>query len=196
MRFVQYAARFACFHMLKADPTSEQGKKLQLFYKAVGLHRKAFKIGMFMDEYLKLKEALLLKDGPSKILKVLLRLCMTLFLVFDNMIWFLSIKVINGDKDTVKKRSYYLRFFAAVFNTCLVLQSYQETNVKLGKSQDQKTLDKQGSNVVAMIKNTCDLLTYGSNTKLISFLALDDGQMGLFGAISAIAGGFPVWLKL
>eukprot|EP00924_Labyrinthula_sp_SR-Ha-C_P006513 maker-scaffold_38-snap-gene-0.41-mRNA-1 protein AED:0.00 eAED:0.00 QI:143/1/1/1/1/1/2/90/224 len=191
MRFIQYFSRFLYFH--------SGNKQLQSFYKAIGLHRKAFKLGTFMDEYIKFKEALSQKDSLKKNLTLLLRAFMAVFVVHDNLVWFLSVKAIQGDKDGIKKKSYYFRFIAAVLNFTLVAMNFQETEVKLQNSSQAdlpKLKEKQGSNVIGLVKNGCDLLTYGTNTKWFPFLALNDGQMGIFGAISAIAGGFPIWLKL
>lgn len=198
MRFVQYFSRFLAFKMLTTDSKSVKGLQLTTFYKAVSLHRKAFRLGMFIDEFLKLKMALADKnEGRKKNLTITLRSLMMFFLVHDNWVWFLSIKVINGSKDSVKKRATYLRFIAAVVNFTLTLLNFQEVTEKLIiQPGDKKTEENQGAHVLGLVKNGCDLMTYGTSTKLFPFLKLDDGQMGIFGSISAIAGGLPIWFKL
>lgn len=198
LRFVQYFSRFLTFQLMNSDPKSDIGGRLKLFHKAIGLHRKVWKIGTFIDEYLKFKEALNSKvDDTKKYLTLGLRACMMFYLVYDNLVWFVAVKAIEGNKDLLKLRSYYFRFIAALCNLALVAMSFQETTQKLETVKtDVKLEEKQGANVLGLVKNGCDILTFGNNTKWFPFLELDDGQMGLFGAISSMAGGVPIWFKL
>ena len=123
---------------------------------------------------------------------------MMLFILHDNLVWAATIKIMDLNKDEAKKSAYKFRFLGAACSFALVVLGFIETKQKLDKlPEDQKLQEKQGLNVVGLVKNGADLLTYGSNTKWFSsVLDLDDGKMGLFGAVSALAGGYPEWLKI
>lgn len=121
MRFAQYGSRAVVYNL---GEKTEYGKKLQAFQKAVGLHRKAFKLGVFLDEGLKFLEAL---SDPKladldRYLQVIQRACMVIFTIYDNILWALEVKFVEGfDKANIKMRSYQFRLIAAVSS---MIQAY------------------------------------------------------------------------
>lgn len=149
MRMVQYAIKAIVFNI---GEKAEYAKQLLAFQKAVGknifiyfflarkhawlyyyycivnvkregLHRKAFKLGVFLDEGLKFLEALSdekMKD-LERFLTLVQRLSMVMFAIYDNIIWLLEVKATEAfDKNNAKMKSYQFRFVAAV---CAIIQS-------------------------------------------------------------------------
>lgn len=199
LRFVQYFARFIVFKMDdKKDPTS---KKLTEFYKAVGLHRKAFKLGVFLEEFEKFTEALndTKLSQTEKNITLILRASMVVFAVLDNLLWFISVKVVESfDKEFLKLRSNQFRLVAAIANTMLNLFSIASNQKKIEKSlsassdkaETDKLREKQTLNVLKFTKNSCDILTYSTSANLIN---LDDGYIGFLGAASAVFSLIDIW---
>lgn len=200
LRFVQYFARFIVFQMNdKKDPTS---KKLTEFYKAVGLHRKAFKLGVFLEEYEKFMEALndTKLSAIERNITLILRASMVIFAVLDNLLWFISVKVVESfDKEFVKLRSNQFRLVAAIANTILNAFSIASNQRKIekalassstDKAESDKLREKQTLNVLKFTKNASDILTYSTSANLIN---LDDGYVGFLGALSAVLSLIDIW---
>jgi len=80
MRLVQYGSRAVVYHL---GEKTELGAKLQALQKALGLHRKAFKLGVFLDEWQKFVEALTAPklEDLDRLLTLVQRLAMTLFVI-------------------------------------------------------------------------------------------------------------------
>jgi len=80
MRLVQYGSRVAVYHL---GEKTEYGAKLQVLQKALGLHRKAFKLGAFLDEWQKFVEALTAPklEDLDRLLTLVQRLALTIFVV-------------------------------------------------------------------------------------------------------------------
>jgi hypothetical protein len=107
---------------------------------------------------------------------------------------------------TLKKKATNFRLTAAVINVVLVVMEMQKTTSKVTKAQkdgDANALnaakDKQGTNVMAMAKNTADVITYANSADVFESVlgsALNDGVVGLIGSVSAVAGGFAIWKKM
>jgi hypothetical protein len=203
---VQYAARAAVFHL---GEKTETGAQLQGLQKGLGLHRKAFKLGMFLDEGLKFLEALNNPklDDTERFLTLLIRVSMCIFQVYDNLLWALEVKFVkNFDKANIKMRSYQFRLIAALAQMVQVLlniSKQQDAVEKLaqddkGKPEDLvKAREKQGQNVWKAIKNGCDCVTYGQSADVLQSLigkTLDDGVIGVLGAVSAFAGLVEIWV--
>lgn len=188
---------------------SETGSQLQGLQKGLGLHRKAFKLGMFLDEGLKFMEAVSNPklDDTERFLTLLTRLSMCIFQIYDNLLWALEVKFVkNFDKANIKMRSYQFRLIAAVASLVQVLMAVskqQDAVEKLaqddkGKPEDlQKAREKQGQNVWKTLKNSCDVVTYGQSADVLkTFIGknLDDGTIGVLGAVSAFAGLVEIWV--
>ena len=188
---------------------TETGAQLQGLQKGLGLHRKAFKLGMFLDEGLKFLEAL---NNPKlsdteRFLTLLTRISMFIFQIYDNLLWSLEVKFVkNFDKANIKMRSYQFRLIAAVasfIQVLLAVSKQQDAVEKLaqddkGKPEDlTKAREKQGQNVWKVLKNACDCVTYGQSAEVLqTFIGktLDDGVIGILGAVSAYAGLVEIWL--
>lgn len=203
LRFVQYFSRFLTYQLFQADPKSELGARLQLLYKGLSTHRKVFKLGKFVDEYEKFKKVLAeAKEDLKKTLTLALRFFMGVFLVLDNLVWATSLKIIKLEKDPLKKRAYYFRLTAAFLNASIVAITMTETQEKIKKAKGDelvKVEEKQSANLVAMVKNLCDIVTYSNSAKVVEALigrSYDDGTIGLLGSVSAVAGGYAAWLKM
>lgn len=207
MRLVQYASRAGVYQL---GEKSELGAKLQGMQKGLGLHRKAFKLGMFLDEYLKFVEVLANTklDDLERFLSLSIRVCMMAFQLLDNLLWCLEVKFVKDfDKASIKMRSYQFRLTAAVLNliqVLLALAKQQDSVEKLAedanaKPEDlQKAREKQGQNVWKTLKNGCDCITYGQSADVLKSILgrnLDDGTIGLVGAFSAFAGLVEIWVN-
>ena len=171
----------------------------------VSLHRKAFRLGKFAEEYKKFKETLeKAKEDVKKTLNLLLSAAMGLFYLHDNLIWAVDLKVLNGDKNALKRRAAYCRTFAAVTSLILCVMSISETQEKLlasaeGSKDRVKVEEKQGKNTVDLVKNVADVLCYSNSANFIEMIkgsGYDDGTLGLLGSISALCGGYSQWLKM
>ena len=189
---------------------TETGAQLQGLQKGLGLHRKAFKLGMFLDEGLKFMEALNnpKMDDTERFLTLLTRLSMVVFQIYDNLLWALEVKFVkNFDKANIKMRSYQFRLIAAVasmIQVLLNLSKQQDAVEKLaqddkGKPEDlTKAREKQGQNVWKALKCVCDCVTYGQSAEVLqTFIGktLDDGVIGILGAVSAYAGLVEIWVS-
>lgn len=208
MRFVQYFSRFLAWQLQQSDPKSDTAKRLVFLYKGLSLHRKAFRIGKFFDEFQKLMTAF--KEGAVDEIKtqltLVLRSCMAVFLFLDNVIWMASLKVLDVDKAGIKKTATKFRLTAAVINVILVVLDMQKTTSKVIKAQKAGDTDattaakvKQGTNVIAMAKNTADVITYSNSADVFETVlgsALNDGVVGIIGSVSAVAGGLAIWKKM
>jgi len=196
LRFVQYYLKFAVYQMLQADPKSDTGKRLNLLTKGIGLHRKAFKLGQWLDEVQKLVELLNNgKSGPKQNLDILLRPVMFMFLIFDNLVYFASLKVSDGNKDELKQKAYKFRLTAALIQfagSCLDLQKQAKVVAKATPDTKRKALDKQGQVAIGFVKNLCDVFTYANSAK---FIELTDGSAGLIGATSSACAMYTIWCK-
>lgn len=206
---VQYAARAVVFHL---GEKSESGAKIQGVQKGLGLHRKAFKLGNFLDEALKFKEALASSkmDPVERLLTLITRAAMVFFQMYDNILWGLEVKFFDKaqfDKNTVKMRAYQFRFVAAIcqlVQIVLTVSKQQDVVEKIaadGGSADakelQKAREKQGLNAWKLLKGVCDLITYGQSTEWLQYVTgktLDDYAIGSIGALSSYAGVMEIWI--
>ena len=187
---------------------TDTGKKLKAFASAVGLHRKAFKLGKFLDEAQKFIEAVGndKMEAFERLLTLVQRAAMTIFVILDNLLWFTEIKVVDAfEKATLKKQSYQYRLIAAVasmIQVFLALSKQQDQIEKLAdaKSADlEKAREKQGLNVWKAVKNVSDVLTYGNSADVVEALlgkGLDDTTAGLVGTLSSFCGMFEIWMKI
>ena len=203
MRLVQYGSKAAIFHL---GEKSESGAKLQALQKALGLHRKAFKLGMFLDEAQKFIEALTAPklEDLDRLLTLVQRLAMTLFVIYDNILYLTEIKVTSAfDKASVKMKSYQFRFIAAVcslIQVVLAVSKQQDVvdglaagGAKTPEATEKltKAREKQGLNVWKLTKNGMDFLTYANSAEVLKAFvgkSFDDGTAGVVGAISSYAG--------
>ena len=189
---------------------TETGAQLQALQKGLGLHRKAFKLGMFLDEGLKFLEALnnAKLDDIERFLTLLTRISMFFFQIHDNILWALEVKFLkNFDKASIKMRSYQFRLIAAIASLIQVFLSVSKQQDAVEKlAQDEKTKpedlqkarEKQGQNVWKLIKNSCDCVTYGQSADVLKTIigkTLDDGVIGILGALSAYAGLVEIWVS-
>lgn len=187
---------------------SDTGKQLQALQKGLGLHRKAFKLGMFLDESLKFLEAVNNSklDDTERFLTLITRASMVVFQIYDNLLWALEVKVLTSlEKASIKMRSYQFRLVAAVTSMIQVLLAISKQQVTVEKLADkadakpedlQKAREKQGTNIWKALKGACDLVTYGQSAEVLEKLTgkkLDDGVIGVLGSISAIAGLVEIW---
>merc|ERR1712232_1486502 len=109
--------------------------------------------------------------------------------------------------DPLKKKAYYMRLAAAILNTLIVAVDFGKAQEKLEGLQREdgkegevvKTEEKLGELTVGMVKNVCDVITYANSAEVIKMLtgsSYNDGTIGLIGSVSALAGGYAVWLKM
>lgn len=205
---MQYAARVGVYHL---GEKSETGAKIQGVQKGLGLHRKAFKLGNFLDEALKFKEALASPkmDDTERFLTLVTRAAMVFFQIYDNILWALEVKAFDKnsfDKATVKMRAYQFRFIAAICQLIQILinvSKQQDVVEKLANNAgtEEKDLtkarEKQGLNAWKSLKGVCDFITYGQSTEMLQVITgkvLDDYAIGTIGAISSLAGIMEIWL--
>lgn len=205
MKLIQYLARFLSYQLLDIDPESDLGGRLKLLYKGISTNRKAYRLGMFVDEFKKFEKTLAsAKEDVKKKLNLVKSFCMAMFYLHDNISWLLTLKVIKGDKDPIKLRASRFRFTAAIVTTITGIMDISATQKKItsaapGSKERIKAEEKQGNNTVGMVKNICDLLVHGNNSKYIEKLRgskYDDGTIGLLGSMSAIAALYQLWVKL
>merc|ERR1712150_140355 len=148
-------------------------------------------------------------DPLVRILTLMLRAFMGVFVVLDNCVWLGSIKVVKfEDMKLLKKQANLFRWFAASFNLVLGLidiQKQQKLETKLlstdaGDGDFQKVHEKQGKNVIGLVKNCCDVLCYGISAEIIKLVTgggeLGEGNHAFLGTISGIAGGYAIWDKM
>ena len=93
-----------------------------------------------------------------------------------------------------------------MINVILVVLDMQKTTSKVIKAQKAGDTDattaakvKQGTNVIAMAKNTADVITYSNSADVFETVlgsALNDGVVGIIGSVSAVAGGLAIWKKM
>jgi len=204
LRLVQYFTKFLVYHIKESDPKSDLGKRIELLSKGLSLHRKAFKVGGSLEELQKLLELLEeTKKDLKRSLNLMLRASMVVFLALDNTVWLTSLKTIDLDKDGIKKKAYRFRLFAALLNTAIGMLDLQKqagvvTQSKPGTEERVKAEEKQGANVIAMVKNVADVITYSNSAEIISMIRgskLDDGTAGLIGTISSVAAIYSIWIK-
>lgn len=185
------------------DGKSDLANRIELLSKAIGLHRKAFKIGSFLEEYQKFLEILRdTKDDPKRLLNLVLRACMAIFTVLDNLVWFVSLKVIDLDKDALKMKAYKFRLAAAAISTVTSVMDFQKQAKVVASAKDDtervKAEEKQGANVVGLAKNVFDVVTYGNSAELVKAVrgsSYDDNVIGLVGAASSAAAMYSIWTK-
>jgi hypothetical protein len=196
LRFAQYLAKFLVFRLVQADPKSDLGKRLNELSKGIGLHRKAFKLGAFVDEIQKFQETLESgKTDAKATLTLLMRPALALFTLLDNMVWLASLKFTQWDKDSLKMSSYRARLVAAYAALAINVLDYQKgaKAVAAAKPEEkQKAEEAQGQLVVSLVKNGADVVTYMNSCNL---LALTDGNAGLVGALSSAAAMYNLWVK-
>jgi hypothetical protein len=203
MRFVQYGAKTM---VAQLGEKTDAGKKLKVFQSAVGLHRKAFKLGKFLDEAQKFIEAL---NNPKladleRLLTLVQRAAMTIFVILDNLLWATEIKLVDAfDKATLKMKSYQFRLVAAVVSMAqvfLAMSKQQDSIEKLADSSSsdlEKAREKQGLNVWKAVKNVADVVTYSNSADMVEVLlgkALDDTSAGAVGTLSSFCGIMEIWL--
>lgn len=209
LRFVQYTSKLLIFRLREADAKSEVAARLELLSKGIGLHRKAFKLGAFLDEYHKFTEAL--KSGKQDLkrsLTLVLRACMFCFVILDNLIYFISLKVLKLDKDPLKLKAYRFRLVGALLNTAISVIDMQaqgravetlRAKDKEGSADLDKATAKQGQNFVGLAKNACDVVTYLNSAEVLKAVlgaGLRDDTNGAIGAVSALAALYGIWMKM
>merc|ERR1719329_891714 len=149
LRFAQYYLKFLVYRLQQTDPKSDLAKRAKLLSSGMGLHRKAFKLGAWLDEIQKFKE--LQNNGKTDLkqtLNLILKPVMGLFLFVDNMVYFTSLKVTDWNKDELKMKAYKLRLTAALLQTVIGYLDLEANNKKVEAaktSEDkEKAMEKQG----------------------------------------------------
>ena len=208
LKLVQYLSRFAMWHFQQGDPKSDVANRLKLLYKGASLHRKAFRVGKWVDEYTKL--TVLLKKSAVQSLSLALtatvRVCMALFYFFDNVVWLSTLKVLKMDTGKFKKNAARYRFSAAAINIILETMKFQKLQRKMRVLESKAAPADEIEDVeeslhlttVNLVKHCCDVTTFGNSLEIWKpFLGknLTDGPMGVFGTTSAIAAGYLIWKK-
>lgn len=197
LRLVQYYLKFLVYRLEQTDPKSDLAKRAKLLSSGMGLHRKAFKLGAWLDEIQKFKE--LQNNGKSDLkqtLNLMLKPIMGLFLFVDNMVYFTSLKVADWNKDELKMKAYKLRLTCAFLQTAINYLDMDANNKKVeaAKSAEdkEKAMEKQGELAVGMAKNVLDVMTYLNSAK---FIEVSDGTIGLVGAASSLCALWGIWVK-
>jgi len=203
LRLVQYSCKGLVYRMLQDDPKNQVGLKLQLLAKGVSLHRKAFKLGAWLDEYEKFMDALKKKQCLKQQLQLALRFCLGVFVWLDNLVYFVSLKVVTSlNKDALKLKAYRFRLVGAILNTILGamdMQEQQKVVEKAGPEDKLKAEEKQGQNIVGMVKNVADVITYCNSAEVFKAIfgsGFNDGVIGAVGATSSAAALYGIWAKM
>lgn len=197
LRLAQYYLKFLVYRLEQTDPKSDLAKRAKLLSSGMGLHRKAFKLGAWLDEIQKFQE--LQKNGKTDMkqtLNLILKPVMGLFIFVDNMVYFTSLKVTDWNKDELKMKAYKLRLTAALLQTAIGYLDLDANSKKIegAKSAEdkEKAMEKQGQLVVGLGKCVLDVTTYLNSAK---YIQVNDGTIGLIGAGSSLCALWSIWLK-
>ncbi|GBG27719.1 Peroxisomal membrane protein 11C [Hondaea fermentalgiana] len=203
LRLVQYFTKFLVVKLREGDAKSDLAKRVELLSKGIGLHRKAFKVGSWLEEYQKFVELVKNgKDDPKRTMSIILRACMTVFLMLDNAVWLTTLKVADFDKDALKKKAYKFRLTAALLNTAIGVLDFQKQALVVEAAKEDaervKAEEKQGANVVGLVKNVFDVVTYANSAEVFKAVrgsSYGDDVIGLVGAVSSLAALYGIWIK-
>ena len=189
---------------------SDLADRFKLLFKGASSGRKAFRVGKWLDAYVKLVAALKTSAlrGEQLIFTAMSQFSMIMYYLLDNLHWLLSLKVIKWDAKRIKKHAARFRFTSAILNSALSVINYQKYNRKVtamqkkGRSEDDADFiaarDKLHMVKVNLVKHGADVVTFGNTLEMWKVLLggnLSDGAMGVFGSASAIAGGYAIWRK-
>ena len=186
---------------LAAVTAGEASGQFTLLSKGMGTHRRAWRLGKFVDEYYKFtlafsKQAM---DPATRGVTLMARLAMGLYLVHDNVIWFCDVKMLKTvDRKAWKLRADRFRWLACVLNLVLVawkLLAGKRRVAKLEKDDERdgqlvKVRQSNANALVDLARHSCDFVTYANSSK---FIDQSDAVVGLLGAGSAVFAGFGVW---
>lgn len=199
LRLLQYNLKFWVFRMLQhTGHDKDLLMRLQTLSTAIALHRKAFKLGGWIEEVNKLFQAAKGKiSGFRDVLNLILRPTMMMFLMVDNIVYFATLKVLNIDKDSTKAKAYKLRLTSAVLQALIGFmdiseQSNKIDNAKRSGKHAETLREKQGQLLISTTKAMLDVITYMNSAKYIS---VNDGHIGLIGSMSSVAALYQLWCK-
>ena len=79
------------------------------------------------------------------------------------------------------------------------MKKQQKVIQKASPEEKQKAKEKQGEQVVGMVKNVMDVITYMNSAKYIEAIMgkkLNDDVIGVVGSVSAAAALYGLWIKM
>lgn len=201
LRAIQMFARAAAHYL---DKDNELAKRATLLMKALSTDRKAFRLFRWLDDPFKIM-ATLSNDDPAhlKIFNFLGKLHLLGFVVFDNMVWCASTKVIKFDLAWVKLWAPWFRCMAAVYQVIAALIKMQLILGKVAKAEKKEDKAAANKKIEAHRLDTAkvffDLFTYAplvGYDKMVAGVALGDGVAGLAGGFSSLLSLQKIWKGL
>ena len=198
LRFFQYYLKFLVYRIQLYDLDNPFASNMKLLSAALGLHRKAFKLGGWIEEINKFGE-LQRKGimGFEQSMELILRSCMAAFLILDNMVYFATLGVLKIDKEKLKMNAYRIRLVCALLQTTLgalsIRKQDNEVSLAIRQNKDvQKQKEKQGQLLIGTTKFSLDIFTYMNSAK---YITLDDAHSGIIGSLSSLAAIYQLWCK-
>ncbi|CEL95958.1 unnamed protein product [Vitrella brassicaformis CCMP3155] len=139
---LQYGCRGLAWLLMEEK---DLAARLSALYKTTADSRKIFRLGKFLNEYLKLQQLFKSTDPQldqlSKSLNVLNRAAFFAYWVCDNLSILSKIKVIKGDTPKLAKRAFLFWFLALVFGVLVELHKLQKNldlQIQLQQQQQQQ----------------------------------------------------------
>eukprot|EP00920_Eleutheroschizon_duboscqi_P026175 GHVT01064706.1.p1 GENE.GHVT01064706.1~~GHVT01064706.1.p1 ORF type:complete len:239 (+),score=8.63 GHVT01064706.1:1013-1729(+) len=206
---VQYACRGLAWAISASSPI--KSKRLTALSKTASDSRKVFRMGRFLDEYVRIRTIMASKttEPSAKLLRCLSRLAFVGYWIMDSVTLLSKIQFIPGDTAKAAKRSAVFWFAGLVLSLCYELYTIRrlflremavrrllELTVNADSKDNELEADKQILSIrrerhtayLGIVKNCSDMVTASSALgipKRIFGLEFNDGVIGVGGFVAA-----------
>ncbi|KAI3613518.1 hypothetical protein CBS9595_004351 [Malassezia furfur] len=210
-RSVQYLSRFLAWYTLTRGAPKETVARWSSIKSNIGLSRKLFRIGKFLEHFQAALKATSTADPVLMITAVGRQLGYAFYLILDALQWMQGAKAVRFEKETAQKISKNAaRFWLIGLTFSLISGVYksQQLAQRLKFAQRPRaTAEKEAERRVElhqlaadtkavrlqMLQDACDIVNPGTSTGWFSF---NEGVIGAAGTLSSLLGARSQWIKV
>ncbi|WFD31263.1 Peroxisomal membrane protein PMP27 [Malassezia sp. CBS 17886] len=210
-RTVQYLARFLAWYKFQQGAPKETVARYASIKSNIGLSRKLFRIGKFLEHYQAALKGTAIADPVLRLTTVGRQLGYSVYLMLDALQWMQGAKAVQFSKDTYQRiTKNAARFWLAGLTFSLISGVYKSyllmQRTKLARrprvSAEKEAERRLELNQIAsetravrlqMLQDSCDWLNPGTSTGWIN---ANDGLIGLAGTLSSLLGARSQWIKV
>ncbi|WFD33488.1 Peroxisomal membrane protein PMP27 [Malassezia cuniculi] len=210
-RTVQYLSRFLAYYTKSVGAPQESVARWASIKSNIGLSRKLFRVGRFLENFQSALKALNTTDKVVRYLTVSRQLGYAGYLMLDALQWAQGAKAVRFQKETYEKISKSAaRFWLLGLTSSLLAGAYKAYKLnerRAAASRPRPTAEKEAERRVELnkigaetfavrlqlLQDACDWINPATSTGI---LGLSDGTIGLAGVLSSLLGARSQWIKV
>ncbi|PKI82401.1 Peroxisomal membrane protein PMP27 [Malassezia vespertilionis] len=210
-RTVQYLSRFLAWYYMTVGAPKESVARFSSIKSNIGLSRKLFRIGKFLEHFQAALKATSISDAVVRFTAIGRQLGYAMYLILDALQWAHGAKAVQFSKETYERISKNAaRFWLTGLTFSLISGVYKSYNLAQRAKWCQRpraTPEKEAERRVElhqiaadtkavrlqMFQDCCDWVNPGTSTGWIN---ANDGIIGIAGTISSSLGARSQWIKV